>query len=318
MKIVFMGTPAIAVPSLKKLIGSEHEVIMVITQPDQKSGRGMNVRYSPVKETALEYHIPCFQPESISDPEVLDKLEALQADIYAVAAYAQKIPDRLLSMARFGCINMHPSLLPKYRGSGPLRGPILNGDRESGVTVMKLVSAWDAGDILMQKSFLLDPEETSVTLEEKCAALGAEMMLQTIDGLAAGTVIPVPQDHEKATYLKQIKKEDGRIDFEQSAVQIERQIRACIPWPSAFTTLKGKNFKIWEAKTEQELPDGAQAAEDLPCGGVAYADKKGFLIRTGEGYLRPLSVQLEGKKRMPVQDFMQGGKIERGVVFGGE
>ena len=316
MKIVFMGTPAIAVPSLKKLAESRHDVILVITQPDQKSGRGMNVRYSPVKETALLYDIPCFQPENISDTDVLDRLEALHADIFVVAAYAQKLPDRLLSMAPFGCINMHPSLLPKYRGSGPLRGPILNGDDTSGVTIMKVVSAWDAGDILMQKEFILDPDETSLTLGERSARIGAEMMLETIEGLEHRTIIPIPQDPSMATYLKQIKKEDGRIDFRQSAVQIERQIRACIPWPSAFTTWNGKTFKIWKAAAQGILPQDLPGEEDLPCGSVVYIDKKEFWIKTGEGYLMPLIVQLEGKKQMPVQDFMQGKKIERGVCFG--
>lgn len=316
MKIVFMGTPEIAVPCLEKLIESRHEVILVITQPDQKSGRGMNVRFSPVKETAIRCGIPFLQPENISDPSVLDQLQKLQADICAVAAYAQKIPDRLLNMPPYGCINMHPSLLPKYRGSGPLRGPILNGDSQSGVTIMRLVSAWDAGDILMQKAFELNPRETSLTLEHKSAQLGAELMLQTIDGLETGKVIPVPQDESKATYLKQIRKEDGRIDFSQSASQIERQIRACTPWPSAFTTLEGRTFKIWDADVIDMLPDGIGEEEGLLPGSVVWADKKGFLIRTGEGCLKPLTVQLEGKRKMPVQDFLQGAKLKQGVRFG--
>jgi len=327
-----MGTPAIAVPSLRMLADSSHDVIAVITQPDQKSGRGMSVKYSPVKETALEYGIPCFQPERIGEPEFMDLLEGFGAEVFAVAAYAQKIPDRILSMPRFGCINMHPSLLPKYRGSGPLRGPILNGDKESGVTIMQLTSEWDAGDILMQRSFPLDPKETSETLQEKCGTLGAELMLRTVNGLEAGTVVAVPQDASQATYLKQIKKEEGRIDFCHSAVQIERQIRACIPWPSAFTTWKGKTFKIWEAQATDLLPDAPQihdearesadggtspdAAQSIAPGTVVYADKKGFFIQTGKGYLKPVTVQLEGKKRMSVPDFLKGQKVEPGVTFG--
>lgn len=314
LKIVFMGTPVIAVPSLRMLVDSSHEVVAVITQPDQKSGRGMSVKFSPVKEIALEYGIPCFQPERIGDPEFMDVLESFGADVFAVAAYAQKIPDRILTMPRFGCINMHPSLLPKYRGSGPLRGPILNGDRESGVTIMQLTSEWDAGDILLQKSFLLDAKETSETLQDKCSVLGAQMMLEVVDGLEAGTVVPVPQDASKATYLKQIKKEEGLIDFNQSAVQIERQIRACIPWPSAFTTFKGKTFKIWEADAAEALPDGSEPSG--AAGSIVYVDKKGFFVKTGSGYLKPAAVQLEGKKRMSVQDFLQGQKLEPGVTFG--
>lgn len=317
MKIVFMGTPDIAVPTLETLKASCHEVLCVVTQPDQRSGRGMTVRYSPVKETALRLAIPCLQPERIGEEEVLDELEALGADIYCVAAYAQKIPDRLLHMARFGCINMHPSLLPKYRGSGPLRGPILNGDAETGVTVMQLVTAWDAGDILLQKSFPMDPKETTETLEKKCAVLGAQLMLEAVDGLAKGSIIAVPQDAQKATYLKQITKEAGQIHFTDSAVQIERQIRACIPWPSAYTSLEGKTFKIWEADalSKEEAQTLGEPADVLP-GAAALVNKNTLLIRTADGYLKPLSVQLEGKKRMGTEEFLRGKKITQGTQFG--
>ena len=314
MKIIFMGTPDIAVPSLETLIGSCHEVAAVITQPDQKSGRGMSVKYSPVKETALRHGIKCFQPEKVSDPGFLDMLEQEKADIFCVAAYAQKIPDRLLNMARFGCINMHPSLLPRYRGSGPLRGPVMNGDDMTGVTIMQLNSEWDAGDILKQESFTMDKKETALTLEEKCSVLGARLMLETVDELEAGTAVPVPQDHTKATYLKQIRKEDGLIDFNDPAVNIERQIRACIPWPSAYTYMGDKVFKIWEADTADLAP--ADVPSDVCPGMVVYADKNGILISTGSGYLKPLSVQLEGKKRMAAADFLRGNRTETGFIFG--
>ena len=314
MKIIFMGTPEIAVPALETLIASAHDVIAVITQPDQKSGRGMNLSVSPVKETALKHNIPVYQPEKISDSSFLDFLESLGADIYAVAAYAQKIPDRLLHMARFGCINLHPSLLPKYRGSGPLRGPILNGDKVSGVTIMQLRSHIEEYCSL----FDLDPEETSETLEARSAVLGAKMMLEVINGLEKGTIVPVPQDHSQATYLKQITKEAGKIDFYESALQIERQVRACIPWPSAYTKLGNKTFKIWKADTCAGLPEGTAEPEELVPGSVAYADKKQFLICTGEGYLKPLVVQMEGKKKMPVEEFLRGKKIMQGERFGEE
>ena len=317
MRVIFMGTPQIAVPALETLINSKHEVIAVITQPDQKSGRGMSVRFSPVKEVAIEHGIECLQPESINDEAVLDMLEQKHADIFAVAAYAQKIPGRLLEMAPYGCINLHPSLLPKYRGSGPLRGPILNGDEYTGVTIMKLVEQWDAGDILMQRSFAMDTKETSETLEGKCKILGAQMMLETIDGLEKGTITPVPQDAEKATYLKQITKEAGLIDFEQSAVQIERQIRACIPWPSAFTYMDGKTFKIWSAEVCAEVGENAaEKTDEMPVGSVVYVDKRRLLIKTAEGYLEPTFVQLEGKKKMAMDEFLRGKKIEQGYHFG--
>jgi len=286
-----------------------------VTQPDQKSGRGMSITYSPVKETALKYGIECLQPEKVGDDAVLDMLESRGADIFAVAAYAQKIPDRLLNMGRFGCINMHPSLLPKYRGSGPLRGPILNGDTRTGVTVIQLNSQWDAGDILVQESFDISDDETSATLEVKCSALGAELMVKAVDGLEDGTIVPVPQDHEKATYLKQIKKEDGLIDFHNDAVSIERQIRACIPWPSAYTHMNGKVFKIWKARAVSEIPYTEENAGDLQEAAVAYADKKHIYIKTSDGYLEPLSVQLEGKKKMDIEEFLRGKKIDQGFIF---
>ena len=311
MNIIFMGTPSIAVPSLEALAHSGHNVIAVITQPDQKSGRGMNMSFSPVKHSAMSLGIECLQPEKISDSSFLDMLEEKHADLFCVAAYAQKLPDRLLEMTRYGCINMHPSLLPAYRGSGPLRGPILNGDAESGVTIMQVNSQWDAGDILLQESFELDPEETSQTLEEKCAVLGARLMIEAADALQAGTITPIPQDHEKATYLKQIRKEDGIIDFSKDAVFIERQIRACIPWPSAYTYLNGKMFKIWKARTDEALK-----APDAKPGMVVYADRKKILIKTGAGCLEPVQVQLEGKKRMDAEDFLRGARIETGTVFG--
>ena len=317
MKVVFMGTPKIAVPTLENIIESHHMVAAVITQPDQKSGRGMSLRYSPVKETALKYDIPVYQPETVNDEEFLDMIEKIGADVFAVAAYAQKIPDRLLNMSPFGCINMHPSLLPKYRGSGPLRGPILNGDEYTGVTIMKLVAAWDAGDILMQEAFRMDPKETARTLEIKCASLGADLMLKTLDGLEAGTIVPEEQDHSKATYIKQINKNEGLIDFNDSAVYIERLIRSCDPWPSAFTYLEDKTFKIWDAFVREDIPEGSSAqGNDAENGTVVYTDKNRFIIKTGEGYLEPSEVQLEGKKRMTVQDFLRGKRIEQGYRFG--
>jgi len=310
MRIVFMGTPALAVPALEKLIASRHEVAAVVTQPDRASGRGRSVTFSPVKQCALEHGLELLQPESVSTEEVLDTLESFHADIFAVVAFAQKLPERLLTMAPFGCINMHPSLLPKYRGSAPFRGPILNGDEETGVTIMQLVEKWDAGDILLQESFPIDETDTALTIEEKAVPLGAELLLKTIDGLEAGTITPVPQDESKATYLKQIKKEDGLIDFSAPAVMIDRQIRACIPWPSAYTYLEGKLFKIWSAEPVADM------MEKGVCGSVAASEKGSIVIQCGEGCLRLKDVQIEGKKRMPVEDFLKGRKVEPGTVFG--
>ena len=310
MKVIFMGTPEMSAAVLKKLIDSRHEVVLVVTQPDKQSGRGRGISESPVKLCAKEAGIEVFQPESVSDEAALDKLESYNADIFAVVAYAQKLPDRLLEMAPFGCINIHPSLLPKYRGAAPFRGAILNGDEYTGITIMNVVSKWDAGDILMQKKFPLDSKETPLTLEEKVKVLGSEMLIETIDGLENGTITPVPQDDSKSCYIKQIRKEEGLIDFSKSAVEIERQIRACIPWPSAYTYLEGKMFKIWDADVED-----CDVSEAAP-GTVVYSDKKKIIISTGSGFLRPNEVQLEGKKRMTTEEFLRGKKIEVGTAFG--
>ncbi len=307
MRIIFMGTPQLAVPALEKLIESKHEIVAVVTQPDKESGRGRKVSFSPVKETAMAAGLNILQPNSVRKDDVLDELEALQPDLFVVAAYAKLLPPRLLEMGKKGCINIHPSLLPKYRGAAPLRGPILNGDEFTGVTIMKMAEEFDAGDILLQKSFRMDPKETVTTLEPKVSQLGAEMLMEVIDQIEAGTVTATKQDDSQATYYKQIDKEEGRIDFTRPAVEIERMARANDPWPSAFTTMDGKTFKIW-------LADAVD--EDGEPGIVKFADKKSVLIGTGQGCLKPLEVQIEGKKRMTMEEFLRGRKIEQGYEFG--
>ncbi len=336
MKIIFLGTPDMARFALERLYGSRHEVVAVITQPDRESGRGRQTLCSPVKNFTIDKNIPCLQPEKIGDAAFLDELEKIEADIMVVVAYAQKLPGRLLEMKRYGCINIHPSLLPKYRGAAPFRGPILNGDKVSGVTIMNVVEKWDAGDILLQREFAMDGKETAATLEEKAKVLGSSMLIEVIDGLEAGTVTPVPQDESHSTYIKQIKKEDGRIDFSQSATEIERQIRACIPWPSAYAFLDGKMLKIWDADVWAcgEEAAGSSAASDEACAGpaalrsgssavldgaapgqVVFSDKNTLAISCGEGFLKVTEPQLEGKKRMLAGEFLRGRKIEAGTVL---
>ena len=307
MRIIFMGTPELAVPTLERIADSKHEIVAVVTQTDKESGRGRKVAFSPVKEFALERGFDILQPKSVRNDEVLDGLEALNPDLFVVAAYSKLLPPRLLEMAKYGCINLHPSLIPKYRGAAPLRGPILNGDEYTGVTIMKMSEELDAGDILLQKSFKMDPKETVTSLEKKVSVLGADMMMEVIQSIEDGTVTATKQDDSLATYYKQISKEDGRIDFTKPAVEIERTIRANDPWPGSFTDLDGKSFKIW-------LADAVEG-EGEP-GVVAFADKKNILIGTGEGLLKPLEVQIEGKKRMTMEEFLRGRKIEQGYGFG--
>ena len=309
MKIVFLGTSNISVPSLKAIINSPHEVCAVITQPDKVSGRGRRLSFSPVKEEALKKNIHIIQAAKVGSGDVLEELKELAPDLFVLVSFGQMIPEALCSIAPYGCINMHPSLLPKYRGSGPIRGPILFGDEVGGVSIMQISPEMDAGDILLQKEILLEKKETLKTYEEKAAKEGALLLLEAINGLETGTITFTPQDHSKATYLRKIDKSDGLIDFTRPAREIERQIRACDPWPSAFTYLNGKMFKIWDADVCEE------ESTVLPASAVNVS-KKSMCIQTGSGLLKPLAVQLEGKKRMSTEEFLRGYKIEEGMRFG--
>lgn len=310
MKIIFLGTSNISVPSLKALLGSEHEVAAVITKPDKASGRGRKLIYSPVKEEALKADIPVLQPDKIGTEEFLDKLRRIAPDIFVLVSYAKMIPMSLCDIAPFGCINMHPSLLPKYRGSGPIRGPILNGDKVGGVTIMQIAEAMDAGDILLQEEIILEPKESVRTYEEKAGRAGAALLLKALKGLEEGSVTPTAQNHEDATYLKKISKADGLIDFSKTAAEIERQIRACDPWPSAFTYINGKIFKIWDGDVIEE------DISDAPEGTAVNVSKKSFCIQTGSGLLKPNRVQIEGKRAMTTEEFLRGYKIQEGCRFG--
>ncbi len=313
MKIVFFGTPEIAVPALKALIESRHEVVGVVTQPDRPSGRGMTTKYSPVKQAALEADIPVLQPASIKNRDEEDAIRALNADLFVVIAFSQLLPKWFLEIAPYGCINIHPSMLPKYRGAAPLRGAILNGDTTFGVTIMKMAEKLDAGDILLQKEFPMEKKETVVTLTPKAAKIGAEMLLEVVDSIEAGTAKATPQDEAQQSYIKQLDKEDGRIRFEKSAECIERQIRGCTPWPSAFTKLSGKTFKIWDADVV-DAPEGVECT-GVP-GTVIYADKRTVLVECSGSCLSLKEVQMEGKKRMGIEEFLRGKKLEKGFVFG--
>jgi len=332
MRIIFIGTPQIAVPSLITLIESE-EVVAVITQPDKASGRGKNIVFSPVKQVALENSIQVLQPESVKDDVFLDELESLNPDLIVVVAYAQKLSNRLLNMAKYGCINVHPSLLPKYRGATPIMGPILNGDKVTGVTIMEMAEGLDCGDILLQEEMTINPKETVASLEERAAEMGAQMLLKVIDGFQKGTITKTPQEESNSSYVKQITKEAGRIDFNNSAALIERLIRACTPWPSAYTTLDGKTFKIWDAdvieSAEHEKKEGAECPNKEKCHGtdgtmmrntepgtVTFVGKKTLIIKCKEGCLDVKEVQMEGKKRMTIEEFLRGRKIDQGYCFG--
>ncbi len=303
MRIVFMGTPDFSVPTLEALVASEHEVVGVVTQPDKPKGRGKEIHMSPVKECALQHNIPVYQPVRARDEAFVDEMRALNPDVMVVIAFGQILPKSLLELPKYGCVNIHASLLPKYRGAAPIQWAVINGDEETGITTMMMDVEMDTGDMLEKTVVKLDPEETGGSLFDRLSLLGGDLILSTLSKLEKGEITPVPQDHEKATYVKKISKSMGDIDWTMDAVSIERLVRGLNPWPSAFTRWNGKMLKIWEAKV---LPD---PDVKLPCGSVISASDEGLKIQTGAGVLCVTSLQLEGKKRMDTAAFLRGYQV---------
>ena len=302
MRILFMGTPEFAVGTLEALIHSRHEVVAVVTQPDRPKGRGNAVKFPPVKEAALAHGIPVLQPLKVREPEVVEQLRAFAPDLIAVAAFGQLLPKAILEMPRYGCVNVHASLLPKYRGAAPIQWAVINGEAESGVTTMMMSRGLDKGDMLKKSVVRLDPKETGDSLHDKLAALGGPLLLETIDELEQGTIVRVPQDDAQSSYAPMLTKELGRIDWSKPADELERLVRGLNSWPSAYTRLHGKTLKIWDA-------DVVSASGGEP-GKVLQADKNGLVIQAGEGALRIVLLQLEGKKRMEADAFLRGYPVQ--------
>lgn len=311
MKIVYMGTPDFAVAPLEAILKAGHEVTAVVTQPDRQKGRGREVQYSPVKECALSYGIPVLQPLKIKEKDAVEELRKYPADIFVVAAFGQLLSEEILNMPRFGCINIHASLLPAYRGAAPIQWCVINGEEKTGVTIMQMAKGMDTGDILLQKEVVLDEKETGGSLFDRLMETGAELIVEALPKIEAGELIPVVQKEELATYAGKITKDMGNIDFVKSAVTIERLIRGLNPWPSAFTHYKGKILKIWEADVVSECVN----AENPVPGTVIAMDKESFTLATGEGALRIRSLQPEGKKRMSCAEFMRGYEVKVGEAL---
>ena len=311
MKIIYMGTPDFAVAPLEAILKAGHEVTAVVTQPDRQKGRGREVQYSPVKECALSYGIPVLQPLKIKEKDAVEELRKYPADIFVVAAFGQLLSEEILNMPRFGCINIHASLLPAYRGAAPIQWCVINGEEKTGVTIMQMAKGMDTGDILLQKEVVLDEKETGGSLFDRLMETGAELIMEALPKIEAGELIPVVQKEELATYAGKITKDMGNIDFAKAAVTIERLIRGLNPWPSAFTHYKGKILKIWEADVVSEC---ANAENPVP-GTVIAMDKESFTLATGDGALRIRSLQPEGKKRMSCAEFMRGYEVKVGEAL---
>ena len=309
MKIVYMGTPDFAVPPLAALVKAGYEVTAVITQPDKPKGRGKTLLPTPVKEEAMKYEITVYQPQKVRDPEFVEVLKNLAPDMIVVAAFGQIIPKEILDMPKYGCINIHASLLPKYRGAAPIQQAVIDGEKESGVTIMKMGMGLDTGDMISQAVVTLSEDETGGSLFDRLAETGASLLIQTIPSIENGTATYTKQPEESPTpYAAMITKKMGLLDFGKSAEELERLVRGLNPWPSAFTFINGKTLKVWKASVLK-----TQAGK-VP-GTVLAADKEGIQVACGQNVLVLHEVQLEGKKRMEVDAFLRGYQLKPGDMF---
>ena len=307
-RIVFMGTPEFAVPTLEALADA-HQVVGVVTQPDRGAGRGRELRLLPVKEVALERALPLFQPRTLRTPEAVEQLKAWEPDVIVVAAFGQILRQDVLDLPPHGCLNIHASLLPRWRGN-PLAAAILAGDEVTGVTVMKMDAGLDTGPILAQKEVPILPDYTQETLSRELSKVGAELLIETLPPYLAGELIPWPQPEAGVTYAERLRKEDGRIDWQRSAVEIDQQVRAVTPWPGAFTTLQGKHFKVLKATP---LPSWKG---DAPPGTIVALADGGCAVATGQGAVRLEEVQLAGKRPMDIEAFLCGQRECVGTCLG--
>ncbi|MGF7395992.1 methionyl-tRNA formyltransferase [Thermoanaerobacterium thermosaccharolyticum] len=310
MNIVFMGTPEFAVPSLEKLIESGHNVMLVITQPDKPRGRGKKISYSPVKECAIKNNIDVFQPQKLkNNKEVFDKLRKLNPDLIVVAAYGKILPEEILQIPRYGCINVHASLLPKYRGAAPINWAVINGEKETGITIMYMEKGLDTGDILLQKSIPILEEDNSETVHDKLAVLGGNALIDAINKMVDGALKPVKQDDSKATYAPILEKSIGLIDWQKSAVEIKNLVRGLRPWPVAYTYYKGNMLKIWAAEVY------SYEGKEKP--GTVITTGSALIVKCGKDALKILEIQSEGKRRMTVEEFLRGHTIAKGEQLEG-
>jgi len=306
MRIIFLGTPAFAVPTLEALIAAGHDVVCVVTQPDRPSGRGQQLTASPVKEAALRHALPVYQPERIRRPEAVAALAALAPDAMIVVGYGQIIPQQVIDIPPHGIVNVHASLLPKYRGAGPVQWAIANGETRTGVTTMRIDAGLDTGDMLLKAETDIAPEETAVELGARLAAMGAALLVETLEHIAS--IVPQKQDSAEATYAPLLKKEDGLIDWLQPAQAIHNRVRGFQPWPGAYTRYRGQQLHIWKSRVAVN-----QQGEQVEAGGLLLYPLRAIC---GEGALELIEVQLEGRKRIAAEAFANGQRITVNDILG--
>ena len=331
MKIIFMGTPDFACPPLLTLIKSKHDIVGVVTQPDRRKGRGMKISFSPIKELSLRNNLNIYQPSNINDPEFIDLLRKISPDLIAIVAFGQILSKEILRLPEYGCINLHPSLLPKYRGAAPIPWAIFTGEEKTGVTTFYLSEKVDSGDIILQREEKIREDDTTATLSKRLAKVGSELLMETIDKIEKKEAARIPQDKEKATYASRLKKEDGLIDWKKSAPQIERLVRAMDPRPGAYTYVQGPSahlaktdgrtkvqsqLKIWKAEVISDVR--YQISDIRQPGEVVEIIKEGMVVACGEGFSLVKEVQPPGKKRMSASSFSSGYRIKTGSILGVE
>lgn len=309
MNVIFMGTPEFSVPVLQGLIDSEeHTVTAVVTQPDKARGRSGKLVFTPVKEVAVNNDIPVYTPVKVKESEFVETLRQIPCDVIVVVAFGQILSKDILEMPPYGCINVHASLLPRWRGAAPMQWAILEGDEKTGVTTMQMAEGLDTGDMLLKAETPIEADDTAETLHDRMSVMGKELLLKTLDSLLNGELTPVPQKDEESCYAKMLSKDLGKISMNWNAEKLERYIRGLNSWPSAYTTWKGKTLKLWRAKVI------SGNTEEAP-GTIVEVAKNSFTVQTGDGKLEILEVQLEGKKRMDAGSFLRGVSIEKGDVL---
>lgn len=313
MKAVFMGTPEIAAVILRTLLQSGIEIAAVVTKPDKPKGRGKEMAFSAVKQEALSYGLPIYQPEKVKEEGFLQELKHLAPDVILVAAYGKILPETILSLPPYGCVNVHASLLPKYRGVSPIQWAVIDGEKKSGVTIIQMNAGIDTGDILLKKEICLEPKETAQSLHDKLAVLGGNALLEVLKQLEAGTAVKIPQEENGATYVGMIEKAFGQMDFERTAAELERLIRGLNPWPGAYAKIQGKTIKFWDADvcTEQIYEQAEKVSEGM----VAIVEKEHFYIQCKNSLLQINELQPEGKKRMTCAEFLRGYPMKPGIKF---
>ena len=308
MRVIFMGTPDFAVPSLEALL-TKHEVVLVVTQPDKPKGRGKKMVPTPVKACALEHGIPVLQPEKVKEPEFVEQLRSYEPDLIAVTAFGQILSEPILEMPKYGCINVHGSLLPKYRGAAPMQWSIIDGEKVTGITTMYMAKGLDSGDMLLKAEVVITDEDTFATIHDKMAVTGANLLLDTLDQLEAGTLERIPQDHDAATYAPMITKETGHIDWSKNRQDIINLIRGLNPVPAAYTIYEEEVLKIFGAVISDVQADDAANGE------IVAVVKKGFVIKCGDGCLLITEVQARGGKRMMTDAYLRGHAMKEGILL---